>query len=563
MKKNIINKISKKFRLSEWAANERVRLLTDDLGFSLEEVDKLSENHFQIFTSFSSDILDSLKILTNQLNFSNDVLKKFITQTPHFPDIYNSIYTIQEKIEIMKNLGVSIDLLADNFEIFKKSKEELELRTKLAFINNLPLETYICNGHFINCSIIWSRMQAVKKGVCSYDRIYNNYEFNKNSKYSIGQLIEMFPLTNETKTLIDTMYQEAKKSGQKWAQDYKSVEVEQQPSIDQNYFIANRSQSERQNILLQRAIRFADNSFSSNKGFLSRYETVQKFSDYFNISHKKATEILKSYPEVFEINFLKFKHLKDTIQADYNLSDEQILNVFLAKPSILEKSINEYLSYKTFLKDFLILNDDQIKHILINKPSILTLNPQIIVENAHALKSLFKLPLSHITKEILYSPQIFTYPTNQLVENSKTFIRFGVPKPLLLSHLSALRVEQDQLALKLILSRINQSSDNEFLTTNYQLDTQTAFARTMFNFENDLCLPVYVNEKQYLIALKNALKSEKKQLNINLENIKEYLLNKYPLTELDIEAIINLYNSSYKNNAQNIEDEQGEENEAR
>ena len=120
---NLIEKICNKYNLSEWAANERIRLLKDTFNFSDQIIDSLINTNEKLFTCFAGDILEAKNLLKNQLNFSEEHIKTFVQQSDNFPFITHSINEIGEKINMLNSYGISLDDIALNFEILKKNKK--------------------------------------------------------------------------------------------------------------------------------------------------------------------------------------------------------------------------------------------------------------------------------------------------------------------------------------------------------------------------------------------------------------------------------------------------------
>ena len=549
---NIVEKIKTKFEMIDWTAKERVRLLKDLFNFSDDEIEKLLQTHTHIFTCFTGDLIEAKTALQTKLNFSDEIIKSFVSQTENFPQISNSIDTIKEKIEMLNSMGVSISDISRNFEILKKNKEEIALRTKLAFINHLPIETFTYAGHYVNSTIIWSRMKAVQKGLCLCDKIYNNFQFNKNCKYSVEQLTKLFPLDKFALDKIELLYNKAKSENPNWKSSYKSfVRYETDPS---NNFVSNIDHTKKINDTLSKVNSFSDNTIKQDGNHLSQYETEHKLAEFFNISVSEVNNVLNEHPELFNANIFKFGKIKEALQKDCNLTNEQLFNIFKAKPSIFQKTIPEYIAYKTFLKEFLRLDGNKFKHILTLKPQILAMNPIQLAEGCQTIKNLTDLPLCDISSRIIYYPEVYILPNEQLTNNIKTYLNMGIDKKLLLTHITGLKVNPNELELKLMLSRINESSDADFLKDHHSVDIEKVYARTMFNLENDLYLPIYRSDIFYAKTLILALNQLGHDINLSPEEIKDMLNEKYPLTEQDIIDVKKLYHSMKKDN-NNLEDQ--------
>lgn len=548
---NIIEKIKNKYEMIDWTAKERVRLLKDLFNFSDDEIEELINNRPSLFTSLSGEIIDTVKVLASEFNFDPESIKNLATQSESFPFVTESVEDIKEKLELLESLGICKDDLSVNFEILKKNKEEIEIRTKLAFINQVPIESFIYDKHFVGSKIVWSRMQALKKGICWFDKVYSNYQFNKNSKYSIEQLANMFPLDDEAVKEIDKLYLEAKKKYHHWKPSYKAqVRYETDP---ENNFSPKNDKLQKQKTILNKVFNFTDNTIYPQENHLSAYETEQKLSEYFDAPVGEINTILKNNPEILNVNIARFKYLKNALQKDFNLTNQDIYEIFKVKPSIIQKSLDEFIAYKSFLRDYLLLDSQQIKYIFINQPTVLTMNPQLIVNNAQDLKNGLNISFKQATSGLLYSPEIFELPSNVILKNIETYTNLGVSKNDIFMHLAGLSVEPDQAEIKLILSRLNLRSDEDFLQQNYSIDADKVYAKTMFNFENDLYFPVYRSDKFFARTLKHFYKADGQSC-FEEEGVINRLLEMYPLTKKEIEEVKKLYYSMNKEN-NNLEDQ--------
>ena len=534
-----------KFKLSSWAASERIRLLTRLFNFSEEELLQLMKTHLKLFDSLSGEIIDSYTILSNSsLNDRDGRIKDFVVNTPNFPEVEKEISELDEKIKILNEHGISIDDISKNYEILKKTAEAIQLRTRLAFINGLPLDSFTYDGHYTNSHIIWARMQAVKDKICSFDKVYSSYMFNKHCKLTTDELTCIYPLNEQSIDEINTLYEKAKAQGKTWESSYKT-HIFNKASHSKS-FVPSAVKQAKKEAVYHKALNFADDSYVSGD-ILPVTQTINLLLENFNLSWQEANQIVLANPRLCKTNFLKFGYLKRAIVQDYDLSTDDLTNIFKAKPSFIQKTDHDYIAYRSFLKEFLSLDDNQIRMILTQKPIALTLNPQQLILGAQAIQSVINVPYPQITSKLVYAPEIFTLQPEEIIYKIQTLTELGFDEKDILSHLYCLQTDASELKTKIIISRINLDSDFAFIKTNYNYDLQTVYARTMFNLENNQELPIYRSNKQY----HKLFNMHFQECDLDAEELNQALIQKYPLTQ---EAIAQLYKFYDSINNDNIEE---------
>ena len=176
------------------------------------------------------------------------------------------------------------------------------------------------------------------------------------------------------------------------------------------------------------------------------------------------------------------------------------------------------------------------------------MNPQQIINCAKDVKRCLNVSFKQATSWLLYRPEVFCLTTEQIEKNVETYTSLGIDKSEIFAHIAGLLVDPTDADIKLMLSRINGHQDEDFLKFNYAKDADQVYARTMFNLENDIVIPIYRSEKFFARSLKHFYHADKTSYFDNEKQVMARLLELYPLNDKEKEEIKKLYHSMHKEN---------------
>ena len=520
------------YDLENFNSFQKRKLFFMNLGFSEEEFNTLLElNHF-ILTCQDQEIESAIAEL-KKIGFSDANVIEYIKQMEDFPYI-GEPSILKEKIDTLQALDVTINDISKSFKILRKSAPEIEIRTKLAFINNLPLDSFTYDGHFVNSSIVWARMCAIKNRLTTFTKIYSNYHFKKNCPYSTEELTKMYPINRNVINTIHQLYESEKAKNPNWKSSFKAYF--RHLSNPNANFTPSLSDDERSHVW-QNALNFASNDIEFQYNLYTKASIIAALTKILDLSQEEIYEIFEQNPGLENTDLSNFYKLKGALTVDYSLTKVELTNIFKAKPTIIQKDFEQFIAYKTYLKEFLLLNDYQIRQMLVCSPKTLTINPLTLSSVAQNLSSCLNTSFSRATYAVVNNPNVCQIPQKQLLDNINTYLTSGFYNIDILNNLDCLSTDSQSLMLNIMLSKIYGFPNDEFLTRGYKFDSQTVYSRMMFNFDNDVSLPIYRTEKQYLKNLKRIFGD----LCRTEEQLKAILEARYPLTEDVIKDVEKLY----------------------
>jgi len=500
--------------------------------------------------------------LINDLNFSDKNLHDYVLYTANFPVIENSIESMKQKIEMLNKLGISLDTISINFKALTRNITDLELRAKLAFINNLPVETFLVECHFISPSVIWSRMKAFEKGLIRDNKYYVSSEsFYKSTGYKAGDLINMFPLTDISEKEINLLYKNLKAQGKTWRNSYKytkrfkdlenTTEQEMTKQPAQNEPIIHSL--EEQESIFNEIRSFGNDDIEpiskTRKTTIKEPLTQEKkieLRKLFECSDAELDKMIARYKSIETINIESARKLETYLFDNFNITHDDFTLAIRSNPRLARKNIKNFEAYRIFLKDYLLYDERQVKSAIISSSTILTKDPEDILERTYIIARKFKIPFKKAAEVLLTSPEAYIGDISKLEEKIDTLLSLGIPKNELIENLNILSATNKNVKFKYMLAKLNGRSDANFLTRDYFISDSKAYARTMFNLMNNEDLNVYACEKEYKKQLELAFSHlEKLPSFVEEDKPSEYLKQLYPLGPVQKKQIENMYNLKF------------------
>ena len=270
---------------------------------------------------------------------------------------------------------------------------------------------------------------------------------------------------------------------------------------------------------------------SLNKNKIANYsKKIEELNDLILCEKNKFLENKSIYENNIEILKKEQNSLNNKLQnnlEDLNKCEEEIYNAQKSNLIYLKKDIDKYLNIKNCIKDKLLINKEQLNKIR-TKENLEYNNLNMLEEDIEGTK-----------KDIINFNEIINNNENEILNIKNTYS--NETKFLFDDFLINEEKTQMNLNINDLNNIIKQNEKNiEYININYPILNEK--------------ISVDKNKLNDLNNLKNILNEENENINLSLENIKDFIYNNLFNIELYHYLLINYFtNKKHKNNCGKID----------
>ncbi len=270
---------------------------------------------------------------------------------------------------------------------------------------------------------------------------------------------------------------------------------------------------------------------SLNKNKIANYsKKIEELNDLILCEKNKFLENKSIYENNIEILKKEQNSLNNKLQnnlEDLNKCEEEIYNAQKSNLIYLKKDIDKYLNIKNCIKDKLLINKEQLNKIR-TKENLEYNNLNMLEEDIEGTK-----------KDIINFNEIINNNENEILNIKNTYS--NETKFLFDDFLINEEKTQMNLNINDLNNIIKQNEKNiEYININYPILNEK--------------ISVDKNKLNDLNNLKNILNDDNENINLSLENIKDFIYNNLFNIELYHFLLINYFtNKKHKNNCGKID----------
>ena len=537
---------------------ERQALCEEIFGLSQIEFDKKLNYSTDILSCTEEQLYESKENLLTITPLEEKHLASFVKVLP-LPVPEFVAKKVAEKIDTYGKYGLTLDDLAQNFIILRGNQNRTETKIKLAFVNHIYSDTFVRGACRNNEAAVWARMQANKNGLTDFNKYYIEEEvFRNETGLRTEELMAKYPLDEQALAEIDELYNQELANGYKWKKSFRLYSQQAQRTVNPDLSNGESVTTEKDKVtdakqtIAEPQEKIIEESFVPAKSFEEiPSDRKTELMEIFGCSITELEKAVAVYPELLAINPKDLQSLRETFIQDYGFTDKEFAKALRTDISLANRTIEAIEDFRTYCKEYLLFSDEQIKEVLTKAPEMIGRNKEEIYKRACIIAQELNSPFPQVTNALIRCKRLYTDSTDKLSSKLKK-LKTIFTKEEILSHPSAIAVNENSVKLRFMLNMINGEPVEEFLDRNYFTRESKVYARTMANFIYGTNIGVYNASANFARQFKNTLEAKGVSHHFSFDqDLDEQLMKLYPLGEVQKKQIERLYND--KNSSRKLQ----------